>query len=90
MPCLLPEDRRLRRFFGVVTLERGLLSGTVTLGLGIVLLLEAVNKWRLQAFGHLNYPETMRWGIPGVTLTALGFQSVLSSFFIIILPMRRR
>jgi hypothetical protein len=32
----------------------------------------------------------MRWVIPGVTLTALGFQTVLSSFFFSILGLRRR
>ena len=32
----------------------------------------------------------MRLVVPGVTLTALGFQTVLSSFFISVLAMRRR
>jgi hypothetical protein len=41
-------------------------------------------------FGHLDYAKTMRLVIPGVTLTALGFQTVLASFFISILGMRRR
>ncbi len=37
-----------------------------------------------------EYGETMRWVIPGVTLTTLGFQTVLSSFFMSILGMKRR
>ena len=41
-------------------------------------------------FGNLDYPTTMRWVIPGATLTALGFQTLLSSFFVSILGMRRR
>jgi hypothetical protein len=32
----------------------------------------------------------MRWVIPGVTLTTLGFQTVLSGFFLSILGLRRR
>jgi hypothetical protein len=32
----------------------------------------------------------MRWVVPGVTLTALGFQTVLSSFFCSMLGMRRK
>jgi hypothetical protein len=32
----------------------------------------------------------MRWVIPGATLTALGFQTVLSSFFVSVLGMKRR
>ena len=41
-------------------------------------------------FGSLDYGTTMRWVIPGVTLTALGFQTVTSSFFVSILRMARR
>jgi glycosyltransferase involved in cell wall biosynthesis len=87
---LLPEDRRLTRFFRYVSLEKGLLAGAAAFGGGLGLLLAAVNQWRLREFGHLDYAYTMRWVIPGVTLTALGFQTVLSSFFISILRMRRR
>jgi hypothetical protein len=49
-----------------------------------------VNEWRLVSFGNLEYARTMRLVVPGVTLTALGFQTVLSSFFISILGMRRK
>ena len=87
---LLPEDRRLTRLFKTVTLERGLLVGLAAFAAGVVLLLGAVNQWRLHDFGTLDYAHTMRWVIPGVSLTALGFQTLLSSFFISILRMRRR
>jgi hypothetical protein len=87
---LLPEDKRLTRLFTIINLEKGLLAGAGALLVGLALLLAAVNQWRLTGFGYLNYARTMRWVIPGVTLTALGFQTVLSSFFISILGMRRR
>jgi len=87
---LMPEDRRLTQLFKVVNLEKGLIFGTVALLLGVVLLLAAVNQWRATDFGRLDYSYTMRWVIPGATLTALGFQTVLSSFLISILGMRRR
>jgi hypothetical protein len=32
----------------------------------------------------------MRWVIPGVTLTALGFQTVLASFFVAVLGWYRK
>jgi hypothetical protein len=44
----------------------------------------------LASFGHLDYAHTMRWVIPGVTLTALGFETILGSFFLSILRMGRR
>jgi glycosyltransferase involved in cell wall biosynthesis len=87
---LLPEDPRLIRLFKIIPLERGLLIGAGTLAIGLALLGAAVNQWRLHQFGPLNYAETMRWVIPGATLTVLGFQTILSSFFISIMGLRRR
>ena len=86
---LMPEDPRLNRFFDVVTLERGLIVAVTALLIGLGLLLGAVNQWRQADFGHLDYAVTMRWVIPGVMLTGLGFQTILSSFFVSILGMRR-
>ena len=87
---LMPEDRRLARAFAAVSLERGLIMASIVLVIGLALLVAAVNEWRLAGFGSLDYARTMRLVIPGVTLAALGFQTVLSSFFVSILGMRRR
>jgi hypothetical protein len=87
---LMPEDPRLMRFFHYVDLERGLVTGAIGLVVGVCLLAAAVLKWWQTGFGPLDYPSTMRWVIPGSTLTALGFQTLLSSFFISILGMGRR
>lgn len=87
---LLPENRRMTRFYEIVNLERGLIAGALTLLGGVVLLLVAVNQWRLRDFGQLDYAHTMRYVIPGFTLTALGFQTILSGFFVSILGMRRK
>jgi glycosyltransferase involved in cell wall biosynthesis len=87
---LLPLDRRTARFFEVATLERGLLLGAAMMLIGLVMLsLIAVEWWR-SAFGPLDYPRTMRVAIPGATLTALGLQTVLGSFFGSMLGLRRR
>jgi glycosyltransferase involved in cell wall biosynthesis len=86
---LLREDPFTTRFFEIVNLERGLLVAGVAVVAGIALLLAAVNQWRLVDFGALDYPRTMRLVVPGVTLTALGFQTMLSSFVVSILGMRR-
>ena len=87
---LLPENRRMTRFYEIVNLERVLLAAVATLLLGLLLLGAAVNQWRLHDFGHLDYAHTMRFVIPGMTLTALGFQTILSGFFVSILGMRRK
>jgi glycosyltransferase involved in cell wall biosynthesis len=87
---LMPEDPRLERFFNVIELERGLLAGGAFLLVGLALLIASVYQWRLVDFGHLDYAHTMRLVIPGAALTAIGFQTILSIFFLSILRMRRR
>jgi glycosyltransferase involved in cell wall biosynthesis len=87
---LMPEDQRLTRFFNIVNLERGLLIAVAAVFIGLALLLAAVNQWRVADFGPLDYARTMRLVVPGVTLTALGFQTMLSSFFVSILGMHRK
>ncbi|MGH7872104.1 MAG: glycosyltransferase family 2 protein [Candidatus Binatia bacterium] len=87
---ILPEDPRMNRFFEILNLERGLLVSFVAVLIGMLLLLLALNQWRVADFGSLDYAKTMRLVIPGATLTALGFQTLLSSFFVSILGMRRR
>lgn len=87
---LLPTDPQLDRFFKTMYLERGLLLGTATLLAGLMLLGVAVEHWWSAHFGHLDYAQTMRWVIPGVMLTALGFQTILSSFFVSILGLKKR
>lgn len=87
---LLPDDARMNRFFRIVNLERGLVISSIALVIGLGLLMVAVNNWRLADFGQLDYAQTMRLVVPGATLTALGFQTILSSFFVSILGMRRR
>ena len=79
---LLPPNRRMERFHEIVTVERGLVASVVILAGGVALLIAAVNQWRVQDFGALDYTKTMRLVVPGVTLTALGFQNLLASFFI--------
>jgi hypothetical protein len=87
---LLPPDPRLRRFLDLAQLEKGLLAGLVAGLGGLVLLLVAVNEWRLAGFGDLDYAHTMRIVIPGATLVALGVQAALSSFLVSLLAMQRR
>jgi glycosyltransferase involved in cell wall biosynthesis len=87
---LMPADPFMTRFYRLVSLERGLIAAVGVLMLGGLLLLAAVNEWRLTGFGRLDYAQTMRLVVPGVTTVALSFQTILSSFFVSILGMHRR
>jgi glycosyltransferase involved in cell wall biosynthesis len=87
---ILPEDPYVRRILASVTLEVGLIVATAALLLGVSLLLIAFNQWRVAHFGNLQYAHTMRLVVPGLTLTALGFQTILSAFLLSILDLGRR
>jgi len=87
---LMPATARFEELTSRITLEIGLIIGLIALLGGGGLLVSAVLTWREAAFGDLLYPVTMRRVIPGATLSALGFQTVLSSFFISIIGMGRR
>jgi glycosyltransferase involved in cell wall biosynthesis len=87
---LLPEDPRLSRLFRYITLEVGLaagvlliLAGTAAWGLGL-------GYWQSHHFGPLDPEKTLRIVIPGVVSFTLGFQIILSSFFLSVLGMSRR
>jgi glycosyltransferase involved in cell wall biosynthesis len=87
---ILPPDPRLERVFNYLTLEKGIVGGMLALIVGCALLITAVLIWRATGWGRLDYSEVMRLVIPGATFTALGFQTVLSSFLMSILGMKRK
>lgn len=87
---LLPPNRSMDRFFSVFTLEKGLAISSATIVVGICMLFFAVNIWRLNNFGSLDYSHTMRLVVPGTTLIVLGAQTIFSSFIISILGIRKK
>jgi hypothetical protein len=87
---LLPPNRRLSRFYEIIDLEKGLAAAALAMTGGALLLLLAINQWRIAHFGDLIYATTMRLVIPGSTLLTVGFQTFLSSFFVSIMGMKRK
>lgn len=87
---LLPEDLRLNKLFHYIKLETGLLVGSLLLAGGLLLSVYAFSSWRAELYGPLNPSQTLRLVIPAVTLMMLGLQTILSSFFLSILGLKRR
>ena len=87
---LLPEDPRLGRLFRYVNLEVGLIVGSVLLLVGLSGSVYALSAWSSHSFGPLEPSETLRMVIPAVTCITLGFQIVLSSFFLSVLGLGHR
>ncbi len=87
---LLPEDPLLTRTFRYITLEIGLLAGVFMIFLGLAGAGSAVANWSSIKFGALQPQHTMRLFIPSVTVLILGSQTILASFFLSILGLKRR
>jgi hypothetical protein len=87
---LLPEDPRLTRMFRYITLEVGLVAGVLLILAGAGAWVLGLEYWRIRQFGPLDPEKTLRIVIPGVVCFTLGFQVVLSSFFLSVLGMSRR
>jgi hypothetical protein len=89
---LLPEDPRLPVLFRYFTLEAGLLVGLVLLVVGFTTGLFAVGLWTEAGFGSLadRSQTTLRLVIVSATALALGFETMVASFFLSVLGLRRR
>ncbi|MBN8563389.1 MULTISPECIES: glycosyltransferase family 2 protein [Leptolyngbya] len=84
---LLPPDQRLLRVLRHISLESGLMLGSVLLTVGVGGTIYALNVWSGTSFGELNPSIVMRLVIPSVTALALGVQVIFSSFFLSILEL---
>ncbi len=86
---LLPEDPRLTTLFQHIKLEIGIIAGMLLLVAGVALSVYALSFWSSTSFGPLDPSRTLRLVIPAATLITLGLQTVLSSFFLSILGLKR-
>jgi glycosyltransferase involved in cell wall biosynthesis len=87
---LLPEDLRLKRLFRYLSLEVGLIVGSILLLIGLAGSIYAFSNWEANLFGALDPTQTMQVVILSVTCFAIGFQVVFSSFFLSVLGLKRR
>jgi glycosyltransferase involved in cell wall biosynthesis len=87
---LLPPDPALDKLFKHITLEVGILVGTLLTVSGLATSAYAVGAWGSKHFGALDYSHTMRLVIPGALLLTLGVQTIFASFFMSVLGLRRR
>jgi len=72
--------------FGRISLEAGLRVGVLLAIAGILGLTYAIYGWNAVP---MSFPQLARVVVPSVTFLALGAQTVLYSFFLSILELRR-
>lgn len=87
---LLPADERWSQLFRIITLEVGILAGVACSAVGLAGSIYALLRWGDRSFGPLSYADTLRFVIPSAALLAIGSQTILASFFLSILGLRRR
>lgn len=87
---LLPHnswfDEKIRYF----TLERGAIFGLTLVLAGLIGSLYAFSIWQANAFGGLDPFRIMRITIPSITSLIIGFQTIIFSFFLSILALKRK
>lgn len=77
----------LRRFFGWFTLERGVIGGGVVLVAGLLLEAKIIVDWVRSGYGELM---AVRGIVIGMTAMVIGAQTVLASFLLGLLLVKRR
>jgi len=87
---LLPQDPDLDRLFRYITLEVGVTVGASIALLGLAGTAYAVMSWMGRSFGPMDPGTLLRVVVPSGVCLTLGYQIVLSSFFLSILGLRRR
>jgi hypothetical protein len=87
---LLPPDPRLERAFRFFKMEAWLVIGALLVAAGLGTAIFGVVVWERHGFGALVPGHVMRIAIPSGLSLALGFQVMLSSFFLSLLRMARQ
>ena len=87
---LLPEDTDMQTLLRWGSLGKGIMISFSMIVLGLVSSIGALAYWSANLFGAIDPTFSMRLVIPGTILFAMGFQILLSSFFLSILQTKRR
>jgi glycosyltransferase involved in cell wall biosynthesis len=79
---LRPHEVRFESWLRHMTLELGLMIGVLLLAGGLYLWLDLFLQWSGRSFGALQPAQTLRLVIPGAVSIALGWQLILTTFFL--------
>lgn len=86
----LPGNKTLDKLFKYVTLESALVAGFFMLVTGLAGTVYSLYLWDQADFGQLEYSSILRVVIPSVVCIIIGFQVILSSFFLGVLGIHKK
>jgi hypothetical protein len=84
----LPEEPKVQRILGKLSLERGLVLGGLIGAAGLAGLIFSLAYWHGEGFHGLNYEHELRLMIPSVTALIVSGQIIFGTFFLSILGIR--
>ncbi|MCX6506466.1 MAG: glycosyltransferase family 2 protein [Actinobacteria bacterium] len=87
---LMPPSPGMQKAFKVLNLERGLIIGLLFLIVGVALAIYGFIHWGSSDFGALDARDAIRLAVPAATLSVLGFETIMGSFFLSVLGLSRR
>ncbi len=82
---LIPQNRALEWLFRYFTLEVGLIAGALVLLIGLIGSAYSFVLWDWRGFGVMDPRQLFRIVIPSGVCLAIGFQTILFSFFLSVL-----
>ena len=87
---LMPPSPGMQKAFRVLNLERGLIIGLAMFFAGFALAISGLVHWGSTDFGALNARDAIRLAVPAATLSVLGVETIMGSFFLSVLGLSRR
>jgi len=87
---LLPPDPRFDKWFKYLTLEMGVFLGSLLFAVGFADAIYSLWHWAQMDFGPLSPSSSVRLSLPAAVAMMLGIETILTSFFLSLLGMRRR
>jgi glycosyltransferase involved in cell wall biosynthesis len=85
----LPEEPKVQRLLGRLSLERGLLLGLAIGIAGLIGLIFSLVYWGGNGFHNVNYEHELRLMIPSATALVVSCQLILGTFFLSILGIKQ-
>ena len=87
---LMPPSPGMQKAFKEQNLERGLIIGLLLLIVGVALAIYGFIHWGSSDFGALDARDAIRLAVPAATLSVLGVETIMGSFFLSVLGLSRR
>ena len=85
----IPNEPYVQRVLAKLSLERGIVLGSIIGIAGLVGLVSALTNWQAARFGQLNFEHALRLLVPSATALVVSSQLILGTFFLSLLGIKQ-